>query len=112
LRNAESWPTPVSNRKESIVLTLTDNAAMVVKTLTVQGTDSTNGGVRISGSEADDTGLKVAVTPEPEPADQVLETDGARVFVEETAAVVLDDKLLDAQVDQDGAVHFALSAVS
>ena len=94
------------------MLTLTDNAAMVVKTLTVQGTESADGGVRISGSGAEDAGLKVAVTAEPQAADQVVESDGARVFVDESAAPVLDDKLLDAQVDQEGAVHFALSAVS
>jgi len=94
------------------MLTLTDNAAMVVKTLTVQGTESANGGVRISGSGTDDPGLKVAVTPEPQAADQVVEADGARVFVEQSAALVLEDKMLDAQVDDEGAVHFALSAVS
>jgi hypothetical protein len=37
-----------------------------------------------------------------------VESSGARVFLEENAAVVLSDKVLDAQVDDEGAVRFAI----
>jgi Fe-S cluster assembly iron-binding protein IscA len=43
------------------------------------------------------------------PGDQVLEEDGARVFLEETAAETLEDKVLDAQVDDNGGVQFTIS---
>ena len=49
------------------------------------------------------------VTEAPQPGDQVLEEDGARVFLEETAAETLDDKVLDAQVDDNGGVQFTIS---
>ena len=45
----------------------------------------------------------------PQPGDQVLEEDGARVFLEETAAETLDDKILDAQVDDAGGVQFTIA---
>jgi Fe-S cluster assembly iron-binding protein IscA len=48
-------------------------------------------------------------TDAPQPGDQVLEEDGARVFLEETAAVTLDDKILDAQVDDNGGVQFTIA---
>jgi iron-sulfur cluster assembly protein len=41
--------------------------------------------------------------------DQVIETSGARVFLEPGAAVALDDKSLDAQVDDQGTVAFTLA---
>lgn len=49
-------------------------------------------------------------TEAPQPGDQVLEEEaGARVFLEETAAVTLDDKVLDAQIDQSGGVQFTIA---
>jgi iron-sulfur cluster assembly protein len=39
----------------------------------------------------------------------VVEEDGARVFLEENAAVTLDDKILDAQVDDAGGVQFTIA---
>ena len=50
------------------------------------------------------------LTPSPEPDDQVVESAGARVFLEESAALALDDKVLDAQLDEGGAVRFAIGA--
>ena len=48
-------------------------------------------------------------TEAPQPGDQVLEEAGARVFLEETAAVTLDDKILDALVDENGGVQFSIA---
>jgi hypothetical protein len=39
----------------------------------------------------------------------VLEEDGARVFLEEIAADTLEDKILDAQVDDQGGVQFTIA---
>jgi Fe-S cluster assembly iron-binding protein IscA len=44
----------------------------------------------------------------PDTEDQVLEAAGARVFVAPQAASYLDDKILDAQVDEAGNARFSL----
>jgi iron-sulfur cluster assembly protein len=91
------------------VLTLTENASDVVKTITEQSTEADGAGLRISQQDSDPNALTVAPAEAPKSGDKIVESDGARVFVEENAAVVLDDKVLDAQVDQAGGVQFALA---
>jgi hypothetical protein len=46
----------------------------------------------------------------PNKADQIVEDQGARVFLEPDAALMLDDKVLDATVDEDSGVKFPLAA--
>jgi Fe-S cluster assembly iron-binding protein IscA len=87
---------------------LTENASTVVKTIISQDGASPESGLRISQEAADSAALSVAPTQAPEPGDQVVEDGGARVFLEENAAVTLDDKVLDAQVDENGGVQFLL----
>jgi len=89
------------------MLTLTDNASALIKNLADQTAIAEKAGLRISATD-DNAGLAVDLTPEPEPNDQVVESAGARVFLEEHAAVVLTDKVLDAQLDEGGAVTFAI----
>jgi iron-sulfur cluster assembly protein len=43
----------------------------------------------------------VSVAAMPGEDDEVVESDGARVFLEPNAATLLDDKLLDASVEQN-----------
>ncbi len=38
----------------------------------------------------------------------MVEQDGATVFLDESATLLLDDKVLDAAVDPEGQVEFAL----
>jgi len=96
------------------VLTLTDNASAIVTTLVTRQSEAPDAGLRIHST--DDQGpsgearLAVLVTSDPEPQDQVVEVAGTRLFLDETAAVALDDKVLDAGVDDSGAVSFAVSA--
>ncbi len=90
------------------MLTLTENASTVVKTL-VDQTGGNEAGLRISQDAPDSPALHVIPTEAPQPGDQVLEEDGARVFLEETAAQTLDDKILDAQVDDGGGVQFTIA---
>lgn len=94
------------------MLTLTENACDVVKTITEQSTEGETAGLRISPQESDPNALTVAPVEEPMTGDQVVEEGGARVFLEENAAIALDDKVLDAQVDQSGGVQFALGVKS
>ncbi len=90
------------------MLTLTENASTVVKSL-VDQTGGNEAGLRISQDAPDSPALHVMPSESPQPGDQVLEEDGARVFLEETAAQTLDDKILDAQVDDNGGVQFTIA---
>ena len=90
------------------MLTLTDNASTAVKTIADRtlGQDA-DGGLRISSS-ADD-GYAVTIAASPEPSDEVVGTPGAQVFLEKTASDALTDKVLDASLDPDGNVSFAIA---
>ena len=90
------------------MLTLTENATLVIKSITgVEGAPE-GAGVRISQENPTDPALAVTTTEAPRPGDQVVEEAGARVFLEENAANALDDKILDAAVDDKGGVEFLL----
>lgn len=92
------------------MLTLTENAATAVKTIVERAADADTGGLRIYGAENPSSGFTLAVAGSPETNDAVVDEAGARVFLDAGAAAALDDQVLDAQVDQEGAVQFALSA--
>lgn len=90
------------------MLTLTENASTVVKTIANQNPDSVGAGLRIASIADDNTELNLSLAAAPEDADSVVEVDGARVFLEPVASEMLDDKVLDARVEDNGAVSFAL----
>jgi iron-sulfur cluster assembly protein len=90
------------------MLTLTDSAASVVKTIIERTPDVTDAALRISASEAGATDLSLAVATEAEPNDTLVESAGAKVFVEQNAALVLEDKVLDAKIDEEGGVRFSI----
>lgn len=95
-------------RLEWVVLTLTENATLVIKSITgVEGAPE-GAGVRISQEDPANPALAVTTTEAPAPGDQVVEEAGARVFLEQNAAMALDDKILDAAVDDKGGVEFLL----
>jgi len=91
------------------MLTLTDNAASIVKGLADRVTGTESGGLRIATEQADPTNFEVTMTPTPQADDLVVENDGAHVFLEPNAATVLADKQLDATVDDGGAVRFSIA---
>lgn len=97
------------------MLTLTETAGTVVKTLadrTIVSLGAAPGaseaGLRISSAESSDS-FDVAVAARPEPTDQIIESSGARVYLEDLVAPVLNDTVLDAEVDDGGSVHFSLA---
>jgi iron-sulfur cluster assembly protein len=90
------------------VLTLTENATLVIKSITGADGAPEGAGVRISQENPSDPALAVTTTESPTKGDQVLEEAGARVFLEPNAAATLDDKILDAAVDDKGSVEFLL----
>ncbi|SMH40304.1 Fe-S cluster assembly iron-binding protein IscA [Rathayibacter oskolensis] len=91
------------------MLTLTDNASTVVKTIASQTETPVEGGLRITGDDLDARNFAVAVVAAPEITDAVVEQDGARVFLDVAASVALGDKVLDAQVDEGGSVSFGVA---
>jgi Fe-S cluster assembly iron-binding protein IscA len=94
------------------VLTLTDNASNIVKAIVEQNGGSADAGLRFSAEPAEGApqgALAVTTVEAGEPGDQVVDKDGAKVYLEETAAVALGDQVLDASVDQSGAVQFSIA---
>ena len=91
------------------MLTLTDNAATIVKDLADRSVGTDTGGLRIATNVEDASNFEVTVAPVPEPQDQVVSSAGANVFLEEKAAAVLSDKQLDATVSDEGAVRFVIA---
>lgn len=87
------------------MLTLTDNASTIINDIATQIPEAS--GLRISSAEDEET-FEVAPATAAEPGDQVVEQGGATVFLNEDASTQLDDKILDATVDQTGNVQFAL----
>jgi iron-sulfur cluster assembly protein len=86
-------------------------AAEVVKsaTSTPQTPDGTGLRIVSSVSEPEDPGaLHITAAAVPGENDQVIEAAGARVFLEPQAAAYLDDKVLDAQLDEQGKAQFTL----
>lgn len=91
------------------MLAVTENAVETIKTITSSEGMPEGAGLRISTQNSDEeTELAVSVTDNPGESDQVLAGDGARLFLGPEAAAYLDDKVLDAQIDEQGQVSFAV----
>jgi len=87
----------------SALLALTDNAVEAVKNI-VSSSDETSetSGLRVVAERAGpQASLQLSVVLLPAEDDAVIEEQGARVFLEQEAASLLDDKVLDATVDQN-----------
>ena len=93
------------------MLVLTEAAAEAVKSVTSTSQVRDGAGLRIASSapypERPDA-LQVTAAAGPAENDQVIEAAGARVFLEPQAAAYLEDKVLDAQLDEQGKAHFTL----
>ncbi|TXK19280.1 Fe-S cluster assembly protein HesB [Homoserinibacter sp. GY 40078] len=88
------------------MLTLTENAGTVVSDLVSRATDVDTAGLRIQQGE---NRFDVAIATAPTAEDVVIEQSGARVFMDGQVAQVLDEMTLDAQVDPEGSIRFALA---
>jgi Fe-S cluster assembly iron-binding protein IscA len=90
------------------VLTLTDSATSQIRNIIDQPEVPEGCGLRIA-NDPSAGGLTLTIAAAPADGDQVLDAAGARVFLDSQAAAVLDDKSLDAAVDTDGQVQFAVA---
>ena len=91
------------------MLTISPMASEAIRQLIVAAELPSSAGIRIAqGAETPQgTALELALVDTPGEADHVVEEQGVSVFVDQQIAALLDDKVLDAQVDE-GQVAFAL----
>ena len=92
------------------MLTLTENARVVVANLVENGDQGSDAGLRIervaTSDQETDVRFSVSIAAAPAESDQVVED--APVFLEEDAAAALSDKVLDARIEEGGTVNFSL----
>lgn len=91
------------------MLTLTESAVSAIRALTSEQEASAETGLRIMAPDDGATSFQLALTQGPMAGDQVVEEGGARVFLEGPVAAALDDKALDAQVNDEGDLAFHLA---
>jgi iron-sulfur cluster assembly protein len=95
---------PESTRREvGALLALTDEAVDAVRNIVSSSDElSETGGLRLATERAGaKTTLQLSVVALPAEDDEVIEEQGARVFLEPEAAAALDDKVLDARIEQN-----------
>jgi Fe-S cluster assembly iron-binding protein IscA len=89
------------------MLKITDQAQEAIRGICEDGGAGPDGGLRISGSGSNgETALDFEVVSEAPAGDDVVRDGGAVVFLDETAAAVLADKLFDVHAHGD---HFHFS---
>jgi iron-sulfur cluster assembly protein len=93
------------------MLTVTENAVTEIRNLTDQPQVPEGGGVRIATDPAAGA-LTLSLVATPAEDDTVIDSDGARVFLDSGATAMLDDKTLDAVTDPSGQVQYAVAEQS
>lgn len=91
------------------MLTLTDRAAETIRDLTSQPGAPADTGLRMSLQGSADGTLALSLQAR-QPDDAVIEAAGARVYVQQEAAAIVEDSELDAQVDDQGRVSFVIGS--
>ncbi|MFC4145718.1 iron-sulfur cluster biosynthesis family protein [Micromonospora mangrovi] len=90
------------------MLTMTENAVMVIRDLAAQQDVAEGGGLRIA-ADTDAGSLSIELVPQPVQGDQVVDTQGARIFLDADAAELLNETSVDASVDDEGVVQFGFT---
>ncbi|BBZ14119.1 hypothetical protein [Mycobacterium branderi] len=90
------------------MLVLTPAAVEAVKAVTTAPDIPESAGLRIGPTSDGQGTLQLSAAEQPSEGDQVVEGEGARVFLEPRVAEILDDKTLDVQMDAQGVAHFLL----
>lgn len=85
------------------MLTMTENAAEAVRAIADGCGLEPEPGLRIAPGEPtpEGTPLEIGLAAQAEPQDEIVESGGARIYLDPPAAQVLDDKELDASIDGD-----------
>ncbi len=92
------------------MLTMTPDAAEAIRLLVDQPEAPEGAGLKLAPGVAEPgepAPITLSLTEGPTPSDQVVEEQGARLFIDQELAPVLEDKVLDASVE-GGQVAFTL----
>ena len=89
------------------MLSLTEQAKEVIKGIVEEVGPEAGLRITASGDGNGDTALDFDLAPAPGEGDEVVEDDGAKVFLDPAAAAVLADKTLDVEEHGDH-FHFSL----
>lgn len=91
------------------MLAISHGAAEAIKRVVSSSLVPEEGGIRISAEPVDDHSMRLdlAVAESPGIDDVIVEEEGASVFVQQDVAPFLDDKILDASVEDDN-VSFSI----
>jgi iron-sulfur cluster assembly protein len=91
------------------VLKLTEDAAQAIRDLLEADGVDPSGGLRVTAEQGEDEepGLHLDTAEGPAEGDVTVEEHGVRVFLDPSAAAVLDDKVLDAEAHGDHS-HFGI----
>ena len=92
------------------MITMTSRARAVVRRLTGHRALSAGSGLRIARGPSADAPMQVAASAGPEPQDELVEGDGARLFIGPGAVERLRGRTLDAVTEKTGRVRFVLKA--
>jgi iron-sulfur cluster assembly protein len=91
------------------MLAVTEQAATVIRAIAHRPELPEGAGLRIASDTGAPEDLSVAAAAVPEDGDQVVDENGARVFLDAGVVDLLDDKVLDARVDDGGSAEFLVS---
>src|SRR5262249_14887869 len=96
-------PRPQATRKEvRALLALTDSAVEAVRMIMSSTDEDGAAGVRLMAEQDGvETRFLLSISAMPAEDDAVVEEDGARVFLDTRAASLLDEKVLDARIDEN-----------
>jgi iron-sulfur cluster assembly protein len=102
-------PTGTNRKEVSALLALTDSAVQAVKEIVSSSEEAhETGGLRLVAARAGaQASFQLSVVALPAEDDEVIEEQGARLFLDPEAASLLEDKVLDASVEQNQ-VEFTL----
>jgi Fe-S cluster assembly iron-binding protein IscA len=92
-------------------LALTENAVAAVKEVVASAPEAQeSSGMRIVAHQDADgqAAFELSIASVPAEDDEVIEEEGARVFLETTASDLLESKALDARVDSDRHIAFVI----
>ena len=93
------------------MLALTDDAVQAVKDIVSSSEETAEtGGLRVVADRAGaQANFQLSIASSPAEHDEVIEEQGARLFLDREAAPLLADKVLDASIEQNQ-VAFRLAA--
>lgn len=90
------------------MITMTAQAHAVIRKVTSHPRVGPHSGLRIAAHDDETATLSVRTVALPHPGDRVLESDGARVYLDDVAEPRVEGHVLDAVEEDSGRVHFVV----